>query len=278
MRRFLLISLVPLLVACSGPSVTTTAPSSVAGPAGVAVTAPKAEAPVVVNPPAEPKVGARTTSSTGSQSSTPASAPSQAKPKVDTAPAPEIRASIGSPAENHGIALGRPIKVGSNVGGLLVTNTTDQVMTFVVRVEYRKGDVVGEMTGTVSDLLPKQSRVANVNAYKLMPADPDSVTVSVVSVKSATPASAKGESAKNIKVGEPKKVENSSSVTVEVTNNDAKAQSVSLKAAYMQGEELVAFGEGQAAGLKPGETRTVTVRPISTMKAHDRVDVTASVI
>jgi hypothetical protein len=41
----------------------------------------------------------------------------------------------------------------------------------------------------------------------------------------------------------------------------------------MQGDEMVAFGEGSTAGLKTGETRTVTLRPVSPMRQYERVDV-----
>lgn len=273
MRRFLLISLVPLVVACSSPTVAPSVPAP-AGPASAA-SAPKTVAqPASGNP--EPKQAAQ--------------APSQAAPKTEQRPAVESnprtqakpaeaavpsgpKATIAPPAENHGIALGQPIEVGANLAGLLVTNTTDRVMTFDIKIAYREGDAVGEMTGTVSDLLPKQSRVAQANAYKLIPSNPDAVSVSVTGVKTAAPSTPKGDIAKNITVTEPKKVENSSSVTVEVTNNGTRTQNVALVSAYMQGDELVAYGEGSTAGLKSGETRTVTLRPISPMKTHDRVDV-----
>src|SRR5688572_2581356 len=148
MRRFLLISLVPLVVACSGPAASPPAPAAVGGPAS-ALTAPKPEAQSAAGKPA-PK------QATSQPAAKPAAEP---KPQPQAAAPAGPTATLAPPSENHGIAFGQPLKVGSNLAAVLVTNTTDQVMTFDVRIEYRKGDTVGEMTGTVSDLLPKQSRV-----------------------------------------------------------------------------------------------------------------------
>jgi hypothetical protein len=148
MRRFLLISLVPLVVACSGPAVTTPAPAAVSGPTG-AVTAPKPEAQAAAGKP-EPKQASQ--------------APSQAPAKTEPKPAAEAKsqtaavastapkAVIASPAENHGIAIGQPFKSGANGSVVRVRNTTDQVMTFTVRTEYRKGADVISLSSRVMDL------------------------------------------------------------------------------------------------------------------------------
>ena len=135
-------------------------------------------------------------------------------------------ATIAPPAENYGIVLGQPINVGAGLAGLLVTNTTDQAMSFTIKIEYRKGHTVGEMTGTVSDLLPRQSRVAQANAYRLVPSDPDDVVVSVTDVTTVSPPTPTSETTKNVTVSEPRVVDGSSGVVVEVTNKDARLVSV----------------------------------------------------
>jgi hypothetical protein len=274
MRRMLLISLVPLVVACSGPASTQTAPA--AGPASV-VTAPKPDVqPAAAQPAAKPDAKP----AAGQPAAKPAA---EAKPAAPTKPQMETaaaapKATIAPPAENHGIALGQPIKVGPNSTVVMVTNTTDQVMTFNIATTYRKGASEVVVSGTVSDLLPKQSRPAPAVSTTLIPSDPESITVAVTGVRSAAASSPKGDLARNIAMSEPKKVENSTNVTVEVTNNDSKQHNVSVYSAYLQGDELVAYGEGQAAGLKAGETRTITVRAVTPVKTNDRITVSARVI
>jgi hypothetical protein len=270
MRRLLLISLVPLVVACAGPATPQAAPA--VGPASV-VTAPK---PDVLPAAAQPAAKPDTKPAADAKPAAEAKPAAPAKPQMETAAAP--KATIAPPAENHGIALGQPIKGGPNSTVVMVTNTTDQVMTFSIATTYRKGASEVVVSGTVSDLMPKQSRPAPAVSTTLIPSDPESITVAVTSVRSAAASSPKGDLAKNIAVSEPKKVENSTNVTVEVTNNDSKQQNVSVYSAYLQGDELVAYGEGQAAGLKAGETRTITVRAVTPVKASNRVTVTARVI
>jgi hypothetical protein len=279
MRRLLLISVVPLVVACSGPAASTPAPAAVAGGPASAVSAPKTESQPAVGKP-EPKVASQATSQP--------QAASQAKPAADAKPqapanAPAVptgpKATIAPPSENHGIALGQPFKSGANGSVVLVTNTTDQVMTFTVKMEYRKGADTVTLTSTVSDLLPKQSRPAFAGGPKLVPSDPDAISVAVESVRSSAPTTPKSEQMKKIQVSQPKPVEGSSNVTVEVTNTDtSKSYNVSLASAYMKGDDMVIHGEGQALMLKPGETRTVTVRPVTPVKPYDRVDVTVKSI
>jgi hypothetical protein len=265
MRRLLLVSVVPLVVACSGPGATAPAPSTVGGPA--AVTAPQT-APQAASQPAAAKAEPKTASQAAKPQPT-------AKPAAEAAGPAAPKASIAPPSENHGIALGQPFKSGANGSVVLVTNTTDQVMSFTVKTEYRKGADTTTVTSTVSDLLPKQSRPAFAAGGKLVPADPDSISVAVEKVVAAAPTTPKSDSAKMIQIGEPKKVEGSANVTVTVTNTDqTKTYNVSLTSAYMQGDEMVTHGEGQAAGLKPGETRTVTVRPVTSVKPHETVNVT----
>jgi hypothetical protein len=274
MRRFLLISLVPLVVACSGPATTPAAPA-VGGPAS-AVTAPKPD-----TQPAAAKPAAQSTSQPAAKTeSKPAS---DAKPQAAAKPAAEPastmpKATIAPPSENHGIALGQPLKIGPNSTVVLVTNTTDQVMSFTVKTEYRRGAATTTFTSTVADLLPKQSRPAMAGGGQLIPSDPESVSVAVDSVKSTAPTTPKADAAKKVQVSEPKKVEGSSNVTVDITNGDAASHLISVKSAYMKGDEMVAYGEGQAATMKAGESRTVTVRPVTPVKEYDRVEVSISLV
>ncbi len=245
MRRFVLMSIVPLLVACSAPAASTPA----APPPAQATNQPAAK------PAAEAKL--------------------DAKPQAAAPAAP--KATIAPPSENHGIALGQPFKSGANGSVVLVTNTTDQVMTFAVKTEYRKGADVVTYTSTVSDLLPKQSRPAFAGGPKLVPPDPDSISVAVTSVQTAAATTPKAEMQKKIKMSEPQRVEGSSSVTVELTNTDAKESfNISLRSAYIHDNDMIAHGEGQALQLKPGETRKVTVRAVTSLKAYERVDVSIS--
>lgn len=160
----------------------------------------------------------------------------------------------------------------------MVTYTTDQVMTFNIATTYRKGAAEVLVSGAVSDLLPKQSRPAVTTAATLIPADPESITVVVTAVRSAAASSPKGDIAQKIVISEPKKSENAATVTIEVTNNDSKQQNISLYSAYLQDDELAAYGEGQATALKPGETKSVNVRAVTPVKAYDRITVTPRVI
>lgn len=115
-----------------------------------------------------------------------------------------------------------------------VTSTTDQVMSFTVKTTYRKGDTSVELSSRVSDLLPKQSRPAFAGGPKLVPADPDSISVAVTSVQAAVTTTPKAEMQKKLKLSQPQPVEGSSSVTVEVTNTDEKETfTVSLASAYI---------------------------------------------
>ena len=263
MRRVLLISLVPLVVACSGPAASTPAPAAVGGPAA-AVTAPKPEAQAAAGKP-EPKQAARAETTPAAEAQTQPQAAAPAAPKVTTAP----------PAENRGIALGQPFKSGANGSVVLVTNTTDQVMTFTVKTEYRKGADAITLNSRVSDLLPKQSRPTFAAGGRLIPSDPDSIEVAVEAVHAAAPTTPKADEIRTVRMSEPRKVEGTANVAVDLTNTDpAKTFNVSLASAYMQGDDMVTHGEGQAVALKPGETRTVTVRPVTVVKPYDRVDVT----
>ena len=257
MRRVLVIALVPLVVACSGPAVSTPAPAAVGGPVP-AVTAPKPEAQAAVGKP-EPKQASQ----------------AAAKPPAEAKPQAAPKAVIAPPAENHGIALGQPFKSGANGSVVLVTNTTDQVMTFTVRTEYRKGVDVISLSSKVADLRPKQSWPAFSAGGRLIPSDPDSITVAVEKVHSAGPTSEKAEVMKMISVSEPKKVDGTDNVTVEITNNDPKSSHVlSVRSAYMQGDEMVAHGEsGSPPRLASGETLTVKVRPVTSLTTYDKVEV-----
>ena len=263
MRRFLLIALVPLVVGCSGPAASPPAPAAVGGPVG-AVTAPKPEAQAAAGKP-EPKQSAK----------------AETKPAADTRPQPQAaapsvpKAVIAPPAENHGIALGQPFKSGANGSVVLVTNTTDQVMTFTVRTEYRKGADVISLSSKVSDLRPKQSWPAFSAGGRMIPSDPDSITVAVETVHAAASTSEKAEVMKMISVSEPKKVDGTDNVTVEITNNDPKgAHVLSVRSAYMKGDEMVAHGEsGSPPRLAPGETLTVKVRPVTSLTTYDKVEV-----
>jgi hypothetical protein len=276
MRRLLLISVVPLVVACSGPAAPPSAPAAVGGGPASAAVAPRTESqPAAAKP--EPKVASQ--------------APSQPKPVADAkpqAPAPTAKpqapafpkATIAPPSENHGIALSQPIKSGANGAAILVTNTTDQVMTFTVTMEFRKGADTITLNSQVSDLRPKQSWLAFTAGPRLMPSDPESITAAVTAVKSATPSSEKAEVMKAITVSEPKKVEGTDNVTVEITNNDPKNSHVlSVRSAYMQGDALVAHGEpGSPPRVAPGETITVKVRPVTNLKQYDRIEVMAKAL
>lgn len=213
-------------------------------------------------------------------------APSQPKPAADAKPeaqaaAPAFpKATIAPASENHGIALGQPIRSGANGAAVFVTNTTDQVMTFTVKIDVRKGADTITLSSKVSDLAPKQSWVAFSAGGKLMPSDPDSIAVAVETVHSAAPTSEKAEAMKAITVSEPKKVEGSTNVTVEITNNDpSKTYTLSVRSAYLHGDELIAHGEaGSPPRLQPGETRTLTVRPVTSLKTYDRVEVIAKLL
>ena len=281
MRRLLLISVVPLVVACSGPAAPPLPSSGQAAPAAVgggpasAAVAPRTESqPAAANP--EPKVASQ--------------APSQPKPAADAKPqAPAAtakpqtgfpKATIAPPSENHGIALSQPIKSGANGAAILVTNTTDQVMTFTVKMEFHKGADTITLNSQVSDLRPKQSWLAFTAGPRLMPSDPERITAAVTAVKSATPSSEKAEVMKTITVSEPKKVEGTDNVTVEITNNDPKSSHVlSVRSAYLQGDVLVAHGEpGSPPKVEAGETITLKVRPVTNLKPYDRVEVMAKVL
>ena len=261
MRRVLVIALVPLVVACSGPAVSTPAPAAVGGPAP-AVTAPKPEAQAAAGKP-EPKQASQAA----------AKPPAEAKPQAAAPAAP--KAVIAPPAENHGIALGQPFKSGANGSVVLVTNTTDQVMTFAVRTEYRKGVEVISLSSKVADLRPKQSWPAFSSGGRQIPSDPDSITVAVEKVYSAGPTSEKAEVMKMISVSEPKKVDGTDNVTVEITNNDPKSSHVlSVRSAYIKGDVMVAHGEsGSPPRLASGETLTVKVRPVTSLTTYDKVEV-----
>jgi hypothetical protein len=280
MRRLILIGLLPLLVACSSASAAR--PSPAAGAAGV-ITAPKTETQAPSHQHAPSTHHAASISGQHAvQPTAQAVTRTEQKPTGNGKPEPPAStwpmATVGTPAENRGIAIGQPLRVGPNSSVVLVTNTTDQVMTFDIATTVLKDGSEVQITGTVADLLPKQSRPAMATSTRLVPADPEAVRVTVTSVRTAAASTPKSDRAKRIVAGEPRPVETSSNVTVEVINNDSKPQGVALYVAYLQGDELVAYGEGQAAGLKPGETRTVTLRAVTPIKPHERIAVSVRVL
>lgn len=282
MRHLLLISILPLAIACGLPTATVPAPAAVAvsGPAaavGAHISVPNSD--TSVPKPAAAQATAPANQSTAKaepkQYSAATATPAQKPLTTFALSSAGPHATIAPASENHGIALGQPLQIDANSIVLLVTNTTDQVMSFTATTTYRKGDHSVEFASAVADLLPKQSRPAVAAGGTPIPTGHDAVTVAVTHVQSAEATTPMGEIANHLTVGEPQPVANSTSVTATVSNNGPADQHVSLQSAYLQNDEMVAYGEGQATMLKPGETRSVTVSAITPVPMHTRVTVVA---
>jgi hypothetical protein len=248
MRRWIALSLVPFVVACSGPATASTPPTPT--PASQAAPARPADAKPAASTPT-------------------AAAKSDAKPAAQAGSGPS--ATIAPPDQSAGIAFGQPVKIGPNSVAILVTNTTDEVRSFDAKVSYTKGPATVDATAKVEGLGPKQSRAVSLVATTLIPAGPDAVTVGLGKLREVDREDAAAMT--KIAVGEPKQREGTTTYTVDVTNGDGKSRVIGLYAAYMKGDEMVAYGEASVPAMKAGESRTVTVRPVTSVPGYDRVEI-----
>ena len=117
-------------------------------------------------------------------------------------------------------------------------------------------------------LAPKQSRAMALVATTVLPTAPDAVSVSLGKLRETEP---RDLDAAKIAVGAPTQREGTDTYVVEVTNGAAESRVIGLFSAYMKGDEMVAYGEATVSALKPGESRSVTVRPVTSVPAYDRV-------
>jgi hypothetical protein len=239
-RRVLIVALIPLATACA---------ASAAAPA-----VQQAQAPTVPQAPAGPALPA---------------------PKLEVPVATELtqqapRPAIPAPEQAGGIALGQSLLIGSRMAAIQVTNTTDLVKTFTIRLTYKQGDKSNELSGTVSDLRPKQTGFATINTYALLTGAQDSASIAVTGVKDAT-TTPKAEANARLKLGEPSAEGGASKATVQVSNGDDKSHGFTVRVGFLKGGELVGYAEQQVTDLPAGQGRTVSLTAMNTVASYDQV-------
>jgi hypothetical protein len=240
-RRVLIVALLPLATACAAPAA---APAAQQAPA-----------------PAVPQA--------------PAAGPALPAPKLEVPVATELtqqapRPAIPAPEQAGGIALGQPLLIGSRMAAIQVTNTTDLVKTFTIRLTYKQGDKSNELSGTVSDLRPKQTGFATINTYALLTGAQDSASIAVTGVKDAT-TTPKAEANARLKLGEPSAEGGAAKATVQVSNGDDKSHGFTVRAGFLKGGELVGYAEQQVTDLPAGQGRTVSLTAMNTVASYDQV-------
>jgi hypothetical protein len=262
-RHAFVLMLIPLAVACGGQGSPAAQPK--AAPAvqqGPAVQQPAMQQPAMQQPAAPAQAQ-------------PAAKPTAAAPKLDIPVATELtkkapRPEIPAPDQTGGIALGQPLLIGSRMAAIQVTNTTDSVKTFTVRLSYKQGEKSNELSGTVIDLRPKQTSLATLNTYSLMAGNYESASLAVTGVKEA-PTTPKAEATAKLTLGEPTAEKSSDKATVQVTNGDKERHTFTVRAGFFRGGELVGYGEKQVLALEPGKSETVKLVAVNDLAGYDEV-------
>lgn len=164
---------------------------------------------------------------------------------------------------DNGLVLGTPALT-SRSSAVLVTNTSHRVMTFTVRVDFRRGDrSVATATGLVADLLPGQQRAVLLYPTQecqreydavLIRTAYDSVRVGVERLLSEAATTSEAEAASRITFGEPE-IE-AGRIRVDMTNRSLLA-TFTVQATLLRRESLVGLATGLVSMIHTGTTRSV---------------------
>jgi hypothetical protein len=187
-----------------------------------------------------------------------AETPKTTEPAKPAADAPKPAEPAKAPADpNRGIVFGTPIKSATGAA-VLVTNTTDDVKSFIVRATWKQGEtILATANGAVNDLRPGMRQATALSSTDRVPDQYESVRTEVnTMIREATTTPA-AEAASKISFGPPK--QSKIGLDVEATNGDSAAHSFIVIATFLKGGELSGMGSGAVNDLEPGQTKTVTL-------------------
>ena len=243
--------IVVLLVACG-----TGSPDNRGSQASTAATT--SEEAGTASEQAEASIADEAPSPEGDQDS--ASSPATSNPveePASDAPSEQAQADI--------ITFGEPLIVRSAAltqTYVPVTNTGTNVRSFTVKATWKTGDqIVATASGAVNDLLPGQTRAANLLSPEPIPETADSFMVEVDTSIVDAPSTEGSVVAEKITFGPPQVTSRGglTQVAVEVTNNDDKPQSMIVQAMFLNGDTLTAVGSGAVIDIGAGQTKTASL-------------------
>ncbi len=165
----------------------------------------------------------------------------------------------------NGIMFGEPVTLGTTglaTVGVLVTNTSDQVMSFTVKATYKSGDtIVATASGAVNDLMAGQVRAAMLLSMTPIPSAYDGVRVDVDTLVVRQPRTAGADAAAQITFGRPfiRSLGGLSTVEIEVTNSDSAAHSFTVQLAALSSGQIVGVASGAVNDLGAGQTKTASL-------------------
>lgn len=199
---------------------------------------------------------------------TPATITTDTQQKSEPLPTDTSAPPTNTPAPvdpNRGIKFGTPITFGSmgiQTAAVLVTNTTNQVKSFLVKATYKNGEtIVATAIGAVNDLLPGQTRSASILSQDTIPDKFDSVRLDVDTMVNESDTTPGSIAASKLSFGKPAISGSGSFVTinVEVTNNDTAPHSLMVQAIALIDGNLVGVAIGAVNDIAPGQTKTASL-------------------
>lgn len=174
---------------------------------------------------------------------------------------------------NRGVVFGKPVALtsgGRRQVAALVTNTGPLAKTIVVKATYKQGDrIAATAEGSVTDLLPSQTRAVLLVGSDPIPAAAESVRLDVDAVVNEGRPRAAASSMRfgPVHVGGTVALP---SADVEVTNGDEVLRGLVVQAVFLRGGELIGVGTGSITDLAPRQTRTVSLVVEGSTDGHDR--------
>jgi len=178
---------------------------------------------------------------------------------------------------DRGLVFDRPVWTPRS-SAVLVTNTTDRVMTFTVRAEFRRGETrVATATGLVADLLPGRQRAALLDPAQecrdqydgiLIGTEYDAVRVGVERVLSEAATTPEAETASCITFEQPEIV--AGRLRVGVTSRGRLA-AFTFQVALLRRGALVDLATGLVSTIQPGRTRSVELPSFGRLPGYDRM-------
>jgi hypothetical protein len=246
------------ITAVAAVSVATTPSTPVAAPA-----APAAPTAAAIGVPAAPVHTA----------GPPTRAPPAVVPLATSPPTPAPVADA-----NRGIRFGRLANLSDasrSAHGVLVTNTSDLVKSFLVEASYRStGAPVATASGAVNDLLPGQARAVILTSTQALPTGAQTVSVAVDLMVQEAPTTERAETARRIAFGPAVVVPDPvvPRINVDARNDGGAPCSFLVQAALVRGaDDLVGVATGAVHDLEPGQTRTAVLSVTGAIDRHERV-------
>lgn len=164
---------------------------------------------------------------------------------------------------NSGIIFGTPITLtvdGATTLAVLAQNTSSLVKSFSVRATYQLGgQVVATASGSVSDLLPGQTRAVTLTPLDAVPQSFDIAQAVVEMISAEGVTSAWSESARQQSFGAVTVEPGQTQLGLDVTNFDSRQHTYVVQVAYVQDLNLLGMAMGTVNALPPGQTQHVTL-------------------